>query len=139
MKGAICLVVGLLVGAVHAAEYPDMVGVWSGTVRTVSSGEEVRNQVARGGAVIAQVDLTFTVDYQDQEVFTGESRSSSANAVPLPVWGAIRSTGQEAVFVTGNGGRGQLWFSSPKSFEYCFANLTQEQMSAYCAVLTKQP
>lgn len=139
MKRAICLIVGLLAGTAHAAEYPDMVGVWSGTVRTVSSGEEVRSQVARGGAVIEEVNLTFTVSYQDQEVFTGESSSSAANSVPLPVWGAIRSTGREAVFVTGNGGRGQLWFSSPTAFEYCYANLTPEQMSAFCAVLNKQP
>ncbi|MEQ8861642.1 MAG: hypothetical protein RIC56_23620 [Pseudomonadales bacterium] len=139
MKLATFLIVGLFVGAVQAAEYPNMEGTWSGSVRTVSSGEEVQSQVARGGAVIQRVDLTFMVSYQDGEVFTGETRSSAANAVPLSVWGAIRSTGREAVFVTGNGGRGQLWFSSPTEFEYCYANQTQEQMSAYCAVLQKQP
>ncbi len=139
MSRAIALTFFLLAGSVHAAEYPNMEGAWMGIVRTVSSGEEVRSQVARGGAVIQEVELTFTVTYQDGEVFTGETRSTAANSVPLSVWGAIRSTGREAVFVTSNGGRGQLWFSSPTEFEYCYANLTQEQMSAYCAVLAKQP
>ena len=122
----------------HAAEYPDMVGIWTGGVRIVSSGEEVRNQVAAGGAVIQAVNLEFTVTYQDNEVFIGESRSDAPGATSTPVWGAIRSTGREAVFVTRNGGRGQLWFSSPTAFEFCFANQTVEQMSAYCATLTKR-
>ena len=64
--------------------------------------------------------------------------SNAPGAQPVPVWGAIRSTGQEAVFVTGNGGRGQLWFNRPDRFEFCFANQTPEQMTAYCAVLNKQ-
>ena len=115
-----------------------MTGVWSGEIRTVSSGEQVSSQVARGGAVIQDLELSFTVNYQDGEVFMGESLSNAADAVPAPVWGAIRSTGREAVFVTGNGGRGQLWFTSPTRFEFCFANQTPEAMSAYCAVLDKQ-
>ena len=41
------------------------------------------------------------------------------------------------MFVTGNGGRGQLWFTSPTRFEFCFANQTPAAMSAYCAVLDK--
>ena len=115
-----------------------MEGAWVGGVRTVSSGEQVSSQVAKGGAVIQDIVLTFTVNYQDGEVFMGESLSNVADAVPVPVWGAIRSTGREAVFVTGNGGRGQLWFTSPTRFEFCFANQTPEAMSSYCAVLDKQ-
>ena len=127
----------LLAGSAYAAEYPDMIGSWTGAVRTVSSGEQVRSEVASGGAVIQTVNLTFTVSYQDGEAFIGESTSNQPGAVPVPVWGAIRSTGKEAVFVTGNGGRGQLWFNSPTRFEFCFANQTPEAMSAYCAVLNK--
>ncbi len=127
----------LLAASAQAAEYPDMTGSWQGEVRTVASGEQVRAEVASGGAVIQTVNLTFTVSYQDGEVFIGESMSNQPGAEPVPVWGAIRSTGREAVFVTGNGGRGQLWFNSPTRFEFCFANQTPEAMSAYCAVLDK--
>jgi hypothetical protein len=144
MKNAACFVITLIIalffgGAAHAVEYPDMVGLWAGEVQTVSSGEQVSSQVARGGAVIETIHLEFTVSYQDGEVFIGESLSSAAGAEPVPVWGAIRSTGTQAVFVTDGGGRGQLWFNSPSRFEFCFANQTPEQMSAYCAVLDKQP
>jgi len=128
----------ILASTVSAAEYPDMVGLWSGDVRTVSSGEQVRNQVARGGGLIEQVKLSFSVDYQDDEVFMGTSKSNAPGAEATPVWGAIRSTGTQAVFVTSNGGRGQVWFKSATEFEYCFANQTPEAMSAHCAVLKKE-
>ena len=139
MKKVTCFVITLIfMSAAHAVEYPNMVGLWAGDVRTVSSGEQVSSQVARGGAVIETIHLEFTVSYQDGEAFIGESMSSAPGSEPVPVWGAIRSTGTQAVFVTGGGGRGQLWFTSPDRFEYCFANQTPEQMSAYCAVLDKQ-
>ncbi len=121
------------------AEYPDMVGLWTGNVRTVSSGEQVRGQVARGGALIQRVNLRLTVEYQDEEVFMGISTTGAADAEPTPVWGAIRSAGDQAVFVNADGGRGQIWFASPTRLEYCFANQTPEQMSAHCAVLEKNP
>ena len=134
-----CLFLGLLMSGAYAADYPNMEGVWKGTVRTVSSGEQVRTQVARGGALIQDLELTLTVNYQDQEVFIGESMSDLPDAEPVPVWGAIRSTGKEGVFVTANGGRGNIWFTSQDQFEFCFANQTPEQMSSYCAVLDKRP
>lgn len=140
MKQAIVVfIASAAASAFCAADYPDMMGEWTGPVRTVSSGSEVSDQVARGGALIQDVNLRFTVSYQDREVFIGESISSVANAQPVPVWGAIRSTGGEGVFVTGNGGRGKVWFISSTEFEFCFANQTAEQMSAYCAKLTKSP
>ena len=138
MRKLLCLLLGSSISAAYAADYPNMEGVWVGTVRTVSSGEQVRTQVARGGALIQVIELTLTVTYQDQEVFIGESISDLPNALPVSVWGAIRSTGKEGVFVTANGGRGNIWFTTFSQFEYCFANQTPEQMSAYCAVLDKQ-
>lgn len=138
MKTLGSVLVWLLASAAHAAEYPAMEGLWTGVVRTVTSGEMVRDQVARGGVVIAEVALKFKVTYQDREVFMGESSSDATDARPVPVSGAIRSTGKEAVFVTANGGRGEIWFNSPTQFEYCFANATPEQMSSHCAVLNKQ-
>jgi hypothetical protein len=71
--------------SVWAAEYPNMVGVWAGSVRVVSSGQQVSDQVARGGALIQDLDLTVTVNYQDREAFMGESLSSASNAQPVPV------------------------------------------------------
>ena len=138
MKQLICLFLGFVVSGAYAADYPNMEGVWVGAVRTVSSGEQVRTQVARGGALIQDIELKLSVSYQDQEVFMGETISSEPNAEPVSVWGAIRSTGKEGVFVTANGGRGNIWFITPSQFEFCFANQTPEQMSAYCAVLDKQ-
>ncbi len=55
----------------------------------------------------------------------------------MPVWGAIRATGKAGVFITEDGGRGDIWFTTPRQFEFCFANQTPEQLSAYCAVLVK--
>ncbi len=138
MKKLTCLFCAFLASGVCVADYPNMQGVWAGTVRTVSSGEQVREQVARGGAVIQELELTFTVSYQDEEVYMGESVSNASDSQPVPVWGAIRSTGKEGVFVTANGGRGNIWFITPTQFEFCFANQTQAQMSSYCAVLDKQ-
>ena len=138
MQKLTCLFLSLVVSGAYAAEYPSMVGVWSGTVRTVSSGEQVRTQVARGGALIQQLNFKMTVSYQDEEVYMGEAMSSAADAQPVPVWGAIRSTGKEGVFVTATGGRGNIWFVTPTRFEFCYANQTPEQMSSYCAVLDKE-
>lgn len=53
-------------------------------------------------------------------------------------WSALRLDTAEGVFVTANGGRGNIWFMTPTRFEFCFANQTPEQMSAYCGVLNKQ-
>ncbi len=137
MKKLMCLLLGFTISSAYAAEYPNMTGFWAGTVRTVSSGEQVRTQVDRGGALIQAIELRLTVNYQDQEVFIGESISNLPDAQPVPVWGAIRATGKEGVFVTANGGRGNIWFTTPSQFEFCYANQTPEQMSAYCAVLDK--
>ena len=58
MKQLICLCLGFVVSGAYAADYPNMEGVWGGAVRTVSSGEQVRTQVATGGALIRKRPLT---------------------------------------------------------------------------------
>lgn len=138
MRKLLCVFFVLLANLSHGAEYPDMTGQWIGNIRTVSTGEQVRTQVARGGALIQDQEISMQVSHQDQEVFMGETTSSLPNSMPVSIWGAIRSTGKEGVFVTANGGRGNIWFTSPGTMEFCFANQTQEQMSAYCGVLRKQ-
>ncbi len=92
MKKLMCLFLSFSMSGAYAANYPNMEGVWVGTVRTVSFGDQVRSQVARGGALIQVVELKLTVTYQDQEVFMGESIADLPDAQPVPVWGAIRST-----------------------------------------------
>ena len=56
----------------------------------------------------------------------------------IRVWGAIRSTGEEASFITGGGGRGQLWFMGSEKFEYCVTNMQDEVMTAFCGILKKE-
>jgi len=125
----------LVTPVVFASEYPDMVGVWNGNVRIVSSGEDV----AKGGAVISNVDLTVTIDYQDGESFLGSSRAATTpkSQESLTIWGAVRSTGGEAIFVSSDGSRGNLWMKGKDSFEYCLTNLLEGVFTAYCGVLTK--
>ena len=120
----------------QAAEYPDMMGTWKGHIRTVSSGSA---QVARGGAVISEIDLKLTMDHQDGETYIGKFRTSTMTKDDrsIRVWGAIRSNGEEASFITGGGGRGQLWFMGPGKFEYCVTNMQDEVMTAYCGILNK--
>ena len=137
MIKSICLLVVFSSAFSAAADYPDMLGTWGGKVRLVSSGDQVQGEVARGGALISDVQLTLTVVHQDGEVFVGESSSDAPGSTATPVWGAIRSTGKEGVFVTATGGRGNIWFTTATQFEFCFANQTQAVMSSYCAILQK--
>ena len=44
MKKLNYLIFGFMVSGAHATDYPTMEGVWGGTLRTVSSGEEVSTQ-----------------------------------------------------------------------------------------------
>ena len=121
----------------QAAEYPEMMGIWKGHIRTVSSGS---SQVARGGAVISEMDLKLTIDHQDGETYIGKFRTSSMtkDERSVQVWAAIRSNGEEASFITGAGGRGQLWFMGLEKFEYCVTNMQDEVMTAYCGILEKE-
>lgn len=123
----------------QAAEYPEMVGTWRGDVRIVESGSATEDEVARGGMSIRNVVLEVVIDAQDEETFMGRSRSSSmsSNQPSNRVWGTIRSKGDEAIFITSTGARGQLWFQAPSTFEYCVTNYNEELFTAYCATLDK--
>jgi hypothetical protein len=114
-----------------------MVGVWTGDVRVVQAGGA---QVAKGGMEISEVSISVTIDHQDQESFMGRSRTSqmSNNDPSVNVWGTIRSTGKEAIFITSNGARGQMWLAEDhQTFEFCITNLVDGQATAYCADLSK--
>jgi hypothetical protein len=121
-----------------AEAFPDVMGTWSGDVLIVQAGT---SQVAKGGMEIADVNLKVQIDYQHEGSFMGRSRNSQmpGDQPSVRVWGTIRSNHREAIFLTSNGGRGQLWFDSEgKSFEYCITNLQNEVATAYCAQLTKE-
>ena len=120
-----------------AADYPDMVGTWSGKVRIVSAGT---GEVAKGGMMISEIDLRVMIDHQDRESFMGRTRNSqmSSNDPSNRVWGTIRSNGSEALFITSGGAKGQLWFNGSNAFEYCVTNRQDQQVQAYCAELTKE-
>lgn len=121
-----------------AAEYPDMVGVWKGHLRTMNSGG---GQVAQGGVVLAEVDATVTIEHQDGETFIGKVRLSNMgkDEPSIRLWGAIRSNGQEAVFIGGNGARGPIWFLDENSYEFCNTDLSNDGvMTAYCGVFSKE-
>lgn len=121
-----------------AQTYPDMTGVWKGRVRVVQSGN-LGDRLDAGGAVISEIDLELTIQAQDGETFIGTSRTSGADDVAaIHVWGSIRSTGEEALFITSTGGHGQLWFESDDSFEYCYTALNDGSIISYCAKLTKE-
>ena len=100
----------------------------------------IRNEVPKGGMEINEVNLVLDVEFQDEESFLGKSRTSATpNDQPsVRVWGTIRSTGDEAIFVTSNGGRGQLWFAGEDEFEFCVANVSEDSATAYCANLAKE-
>ena len=125
--------------ASYADQYPDMIGIWKGHIRVVSSGAAVADQVARGGAVLSEVDAIVNIDFQEGESFIGKSRAAQTPKTQpsTAVWGALRSNGKEASFVTSDGGRGQLWMQSENSFEYCITNLQESVFTAYCGILKK--
>lgn len=135
----LCFVLLLSLPA-FAEEYPNMVGLWTGDVRTMSSGQAVSGQVARGGAVISEVKIKLTIDHQDNEVFIGSSRNSATpkDQRSTPIWGAIRSDGTEGIFVAGTGGRGKIWFVEGSKFEFCLTGLADNVISAYCGILEKE-
>ena len=123
-----------------ADQYPDMVGVWKGPIRTISSGGSADSQVAKGGALIEEVNLKVTIDHQDGETFIGKVRLSNMtkDQPSIPLWGAIRSDGKEAIYIGGNGARGPLWFLDENTYEFCTTNIADGVMTAYCGIVTKQ-
>ncbi len=126
--------------SLSAQQYPEMTGVWKGQIRIVESPnlDKIRLQV--GGVIIREVDITLTIVAQDGEVFIGSSRLSNmaSNAKPIHVYGSIRSTGTQGLFIDSLGGHGQLWFKDENSFEYCYTSMVDGTITSYCAKLQKE-
>ncbi len=120
------------------ADYPDMVGIWKAQLRTIGAGGD---QVAKGGMVISEVEAVVTIDHQDREVFLGKVRLSSMtrNDPSTTLWGAIRSNGEEAMFIGSDGTGGPIWFLDENSYEFCVTHLADDgAMTGYCGVFHKQ-
>jgi hypothetical protein len=126
--------------AALAKDYPNMIGTWTGAVKQVQAGKGAG--VAKGGMQVSETNLTVKIHHQEGATFMGKSRTSATatDSSGSGVWGTIRSTGDEAIFVTEVGASGHIWIISPKTFEFCVTNLDAEQdiVTAYCASLSKE-
>ena len=126
--------------SLHAQSFPEMTGLWKGHIRIVTSPNLSSSDLVAGGVIISEVDLELTIIAQDGEVFIGTSRLSNMarDAEPIHVYGSVRSTGKEGLFIDSLGGHGQLWFEDSDNFEYCYSLLGTERIVSYCATLQKE-
>ena len=124
----------------NAQNYPQMTGVWKGHIRIVTSPNLRSDDLVAGGVIISEADLELTISAQDGEVFIGSSQLSTMarGAEPILVYGSIRSTGREGIFIDSLGGHGQLWFEDNNNFEYCYSSLGTDSIVSYCAKLQKE-
>lgn len=125
--------------SLNAQEYPEMTGVWKGHIRLVSSPNLNETRLDVGGVIISEADIELTILVQDGEVFVGSSRLSTmaSDAESIHVYGSIRSTGREGLFIDSLGGHGKLWFEDENSFEYCYTSFVSGSITSYCAKLRK--
>jgi hypothetical protein len=123
-----------------AQSYPEMTGLWKGHIRIVTSPNLSSDELVAGGVIISEADLELTISAQDGEVFIGSSWLSTMvrGAEPIHVYGSIRSTGGEGIFIDSLGGHGQLWLEDSNNFEYCYSSLGTDSIVSYCAKLQKE-
>jgi hypothetical protein len=135
-----CFFALILPVSLSAQQYPEMTGIWKGHIRIVESPNLDESRLQVGGVIISEVELVLTIVAQDAEVFIGSSRLSNMakSAEPIHVYGSIRSTGKEGLFIDSLGGHGQLWFEDENSFEYCYTSIVSDTITAYCAELKKE-
>jgi hypothetical protein len=138
-KYCVFFLVLVLPFSINAQSYPKMTGVWNGHIRIVESPNLEDIRLAVGGVMISEVDLELTIVAQDEEVFIGSSRLSNmaSDAEPIHVYGSVRSTGKEGLFIDSLGGHGQMWFQDDDKFEFCYTSLTGGSIISYCAELEK--
>jgi len=124
----------------NAQSYPQMTGVWKGHIRIVTSPNLRSDDLVAGGVIISEADLELTISAQDGEVFIGSSQLSTMarGAEPILVYGSIRLTGREGIFIDSLGGHGQLWFEDNNNFDYCYSSLGTDSIVSYCAKLQKE-
>ena len=117
-----------------------MTVLWKGHIHIVTSPNLRSDDLVAGGVVISEADLEFTIIAKDGEVFIGSSQLSTMarGAKPTHVYGSVRSTGREVIFIDSLGGHGQPWFENNNSFEYCYSSPGTDRIVFYCAKLKKE-
>jgi hypothetical protein len=134
------ILVLILPHSLNAQSYPEMTGLWKGHIRIVTSPNLRSDELVAGGVIISEADLELTIIAQDGEVFIGSSRLSTMarGAESIHVYGSVRSTGREGIFIDSLGGHGQLWFEDNNNFEYCYSSLGTDSIVSYCAKLRQE-
>jgi hypothetical protein len=140
LKFCCYLFVLILPVSLNAQDYPEMTGIWIGHIRMVESPNLSESGLVAGGVIISEADLELTIMAQDGEVFIGTSRLSTmaSGADVIHVYGSVRSTGKEGLFIDSLGGHGQLWFQDGNNFEYCYSSQSSDNIISYCAKLQKE-
>jgi hypothetical protein len=117
-----------------------MTGLKKGHIRIVTSPNLRSDDLVPGGVVIREAGLELTIIAQDGEVFIGFSRVSTMarGAEPIHVYGSVRSTGREGIFIDSLRGHGQLWFEDNNNFEYSYSSPGTDSIISYCAKLQQE-
>ena len=78
-----------------------MTGLWKEHMRIVTSPNLRSDDLVAGGVVISDADLELAIIAQEGEVFIGSSQLSTMAraAKPIHVYGSVRSTGREEIFI----------------------------------------
>ena len=102
------ILVLILPHSLNARSYPEMTGLKKGHIRIVTSPNLRSDDLVAGGVVISEADLELTIIAQDGEVFIGSSQLSTMarGAKPIQVYGSVRSTGREGIFIESLRGHG---------------------------------
>ena len=124
------------------ARIPDLTGTWTARLRSIyrGVGELPGGLGATEGADIDYLRLTVEIEVQDGRLFYGTIRSQAPGAEadePDEVFGAIRSDGKTAVYVTAEG-RGTMYFNSGEEIEVCGGRGSEEVMLAFCSALKRE-
>ncbi len=117
------------------AVIPDLTGTWSARLRSIYRGVGALGLGASEGADIDYLRLTIDIEIQDGRLFYGTFHSQAPGAEDAPpqeIFGAIRSNGETAIYVTA-AGRGTMYFGSGEEIEVCGGRGDADVMLAFCS------
>jgi hypothetical protein len=113
---------------------PDLTGKWSASLRSIYRGEIGNLDGGASGADIGSLRVTVFIEIQDGRVFYGHFQTGGSEAPKEEVFGAIRSDGSVASYIT-EGGRGLMFVNSPDEIEICGGRGGSDVMLAFCSPL----
>ena len=125
-----------LAGEEFETRVRDLTGTWTANIRAIYRGESASLPLGSEGADIGYLRVTVNVEIQDGRVFYGTFHAGDASAQTQEVFGAIRSDGELAHYVTANG-RGVMYFRSDDALEICGGQGGDDFMLAYCSPLLR--